>query len=85
VKSYDFIVVNGMGFHARPAGKFTKIARSCHSSITVKKGEACADARHVFALMQMDIRQGDQIIFAVDGSDEDAVLDKIRTFCQEEL
>ena len=54
-------------------------------SLTVKKGEACADARHVFALMQMDIRQGDQIIFAVDGSDEDAVLDKIRTFCQEEL
>ncbi|MCG8452697.1 MAG: HPr family phosphocarrier protein [Spirochaetales bacterium] len=60
------------GFHARPAGIFSKKAKTYSSSITlVKAGETPkeADGKKLIQLMKMDIKDTDELYIIANGDD----------------
>ena len=85
MKSFDYVITDEVGIHARPAGILVKEAKKFASKITVKKGEKAAEATKLMALMGLGVKQGDSVTIEVEGDDEDTVVEAIRKFFEENL
>ncbi|MHB1407268.1 MAG: HPr family phosphocarrier protein [Desulfitobacteriaceae bacterium] len=58
------------GLHARPATEFVKSASSFTSDITVTKGTKRVNAKSIMGILSLGIAFGEEIILAVNGTDE---------------
>lgn len=81
--SFEFTVTDKDGLHARPAGQLVKEAQKLDSKVTIKKGEKSADLRKLFALMALGVKQGETITVDVDGGDEQANSEFVKSFLVE--
>ena len=81
MKSFDYVITDPVGIHARPAGILVKEVKNYKDSvITLAKGEKSVNLLKLMALMQMGIKQGDKVTVSVEGGDEEAVCAKIEEF-----
>ncbi len=81
MKSFDYVITDPVGIHARPAGILVKEVKNYKdSTITLTKGEKSVNLLKLMALMQMGIKQGDKVTVTVEGGDEEAVCAKIEEF-----
>lgn len=71
MKSFDYVIKDELGVHARPAGILVKKALEYDSGITIKKGDKQADAKRLFALMSLGIKCGDKVTIICEGGDEE--------------
>ena len=86
MKSFDYVITDPVGIHARPAGILVKEVKNYKDSvITLTKGEKSVNLLKLMALMQMGIKQGDKVTVCVDGGDEEAVCAKIEEFFKANL
>ena len=86
MKSFDYVITDPVGIHARPAGILVKeIKKFAGSTITISKGEKSVNALKLMALMGMGIKQGDTVTVAVEGGDEEAVAAAIEDFFKNNL
>ena len=81
MKSFDYVITDPVGIHARPAGILVKEVKNYKdSTITLTKGDKTVNLLKLMALMQMGIKQGDKVTVSVEGGDEEAVCAKIEEF-----
>ncbi len=85
MKSFRYIITDGQGIHARPAGELVKLCGACKCDITISKGEKEADAKRIFGIMGLAAKKGDEIIIRAEGEDEDEAIIKIETFLEKNL
>ena len=86
MKSFNYVITDPVGIHARPAGLLVKaIKEFAGSTVTITKGDKSVNALKLMGLMQMGIKQGDTVTVAVEGGDEDAVCAAIEAFFKENL
>lgn len=86
MKSFDYVITDPVGIHARPAGILVKEVKNYKdSTITLAKGEKSVNLLKLMALMQMGIKQGDKVTVSVEGGDEEAVCAKIEEFFKANL
>ncbi len=85
MKTFDYLITDELGIHARPAGLLCKLAKSLDSKITIEKGEESADAARVIALMGLCVKNGDSIHITVDGGDEEKSSEALKAFFEENL
>ena len=86
MKSFDYVITDPVGIHARPAGILVKeIKKFAGSTVTIAKGEKSVNALKLMALMGMGIKQGDTVTVAVEGGDEEAVAAAIEDFFKNNL
>lgn len=85
MKSFDYVITDEVGIHARPAGILAKTVKGLGAKVTVTKGEKSADATRLMALMGMGIKKGDTITVSVEADDEDAAAAEIEKFFKENL
>ena len=86
MKSFDYVITDPVGIHARPAGILVKEVKNYKDSvITLAKGEKSVNLLKLMALMQMGIKQGDKVTVTVEGGDEEAVAAKIEEFFKANL
>ena len=86
MKSFEYVITDPVGIHARPAGLLVKEIKSYAGSVvTIEKGEKAVNALKLMALMQMGIKQGDKVTVSVEGGDEEAVCAKIEEFFKANL
>ena len=86
MKSFDYVITDPVGIHARPAGVLVKeIKKFAGSTVTISKGEKSVNALKLMALMGMGIKQGDTVTVAVEGGDEEAVAAAIEDFFKNNL
>lgn len=64
-----------MGFHARLVALVAAEARRWESKITVSRADHSVAGDNAFALMGLDARQGDELIFTFEGPDEEDALE----------
>ena len=72
MKEFTYVITDKEGIHARPAGELVKLAKSYTSSVSVIKEGKKADAKKVFGLMGLGVKQGMEITVQAEGDDEDA-------------
>ena len=85
MRSFEYIITDPLGLHARPAGLFYKEASLFESVITVSKGAKTANAKRIFSLMGLNIKHGDRIRIDVEGADEDMAAEKMDAFLRDNL
>ena len=85
MKSFEYIIKDSLGIHARPAGVLVKKAGEFSSEITMYNGEKSADMKRIFALMSLGVKQGDTVKVTVSGSDEDVACAEIESFLKNNL
>ena len=85
MQSFTYTINDELGLHARPAGLLVKEAAKFKSAITLDSGAKKADAKRIMAVMSMGVKQGVEVTVTVDGEDEDAAFEAIKTFFETNL
>lgn len=68
--SFQFVINDKTGLHARPAGLLVKEALKCTSRVTIRKGEKTGDAKRIFNVMGLSIKAGEEVEIIVEGDME---------------
>lgn len=85
MKQFLYTVKDPEGIHARPAGMLVKKAKEYESSVTIVKGDATANAKQIFTIMGMAVKNGEEVTFVIEGTDEDAAFAGIEEFVKGNL
>ena len=80
MKTFDHVITNPFGIHARPAGNLVKFAKGFDSEITITnhKNGKTADAKKLFSLLSIAAMCQDTVTVTVEGPDEDAAFDALQ-------
>ena len=71
MKEFTYIIKDQAGFHARPVGAIVKVAKASNSNITISYGEKSADAKKLFEVMGLAVKQNEEIRVSILGDDEE--------------
>lgn len=85
MKEFTYTITDPLGVHARPAGILVKEAVKFTSDITIEKDGKSADAKRIFGLMGLGVKQGHTITVRADGADEDAAIAAMQALIKENL
>ena len=87
MQSKQYTVRDPSGLHARPAGLIVKEAKKYQSEITLTNQSSgkSASAKGLFALLELEIIQGDTITLSADGTDEQAAMAGVGAMIEERL
>lgn len=86
MKTFDYVITDEVGIHARPATLLAKKAKEMSATITlVNKDGKSAEAKKLMAVMGLGIKKGETVTVNVEGENEDAVAAEIETFFKENL
>lgn len=86
MKSFQYVVTDPVGIHARPAGLLAKVAKSFDSTITITKADGrSAGATKLMAIMGLGIKQGDKVTITLEGGNEEANAAALEQFFHEKL
>ena len=85
MKESTYVITDAQGIHARPAGLFVKEAASCECDVKISKDGKEVDAKRILGVMGLGAKQGNEIVLKCEGPDEDAAIEKLSKFLQENL
>ena len=85
MKTFDYVITDEIGIHARPAGILAKTAKALDSEVTITKGEKSVGASKLMMLMGLGIKQGDTITVTIDGGDEENSYNTMKEFFENNL
>ena len=86
MKQFTYTIRDPLGIHARPAGLLSKTAKTfADTTVTVAKNGNAAKASQLMKLMSLGIKQGDTVTVTAEGASEDAAIEAMRVFFQENL
>lgn len=85
MKTFDYIIKDNLGIHARPAGQLAKTAKLHQSEITLSKDGKTVVVTKLMALMSLGVKQGDKVTVTVSGPDEDVAAEGMRAFFEANL
>ena len=71
MKSITYQITDKNGIHARPAGIIVQCAKRFASEITVETDGKSANAKKLFALMQLGVKFHDAVTVTAEGEDEE--------------
>lgn len=82
METFTYTIKDENGIHARPAGLLVKEAGKFSSDITITCAGKCANAKKLFALMSLEIKQGNTITVKAEGNDEETAAETLALFCK---
>lgn len=85
MRTFEYVIKDEVGIHARPAGLLVKEAKKYESRITVSVDGKSAEATKLMALMGLGVKSGQTVEVAVEGSDEDTACEQIKAFFETNL
>ncbi len=77
--SFDYSIKDSMGLHARPVGIMVKAAAPYKTTkLTVSHNGMEADGKRMFAVLGLQVNQGETITVSAEGENEQELVDAIR-------
>ena len=77
----EHTVKDPLGIHARPAGLIAKLAKGyADTVITIEKNGNVAKASQLMKLMGLGVKNGDTVVVAVEGGNEEAAFAAMKEF-----
>ena len=73
----EFVVINKLGIHARPAAMFVKIANRFGCSIMVEKDGEEVNGKSIMGLMMLAAGPGTKLYVTCEGDDSEGALNEI--------
>ena len=85
MKEFSYKITDDVGIHARPAGLLVKASTGFGSEIKLHSGEKAADAKKIFSVMGLGVKQGDEVRITIEGDDEEKAAEELKKFFEENL
>lgn len=85
MKTFKYTITDPQGMHARPAGALVKAATAYNSDVKIEKDGNCVDAKRIFGIMGLGIKEGQEITFQISGDDEEQAAAELEAFMKENL
>lgn len=85
MKKFLYTITDTLGIHARPAGLLVKEASKFKSNITISKDGNEGDAKRIFSIMGLGIKNNQSITIKIDGEDEEECANSLQSFFKENL
>jgi len=85
VESFKFTVNLEYGLDIKTAGEFVKEAIKCSGKVAVRNGSRQGDAKLIFNVMSLNIKNGDIIEITVDGGNEKEDAERLKQYCARRL
>lgn len=73
---------NKVGLHARPAALFVQEANKYRAEITVRNGDAVANAKSILSVLTLGADQGCAIVVSAEGEDAGQALAALQTLVE---
>jgi phosphocarrier protein HPr len=73
----EFVVINKLGIHARPAALFVKLANRFTCNILVTKGGEQVNGKSIMGLMMLAAGPGSKLVIECEGEDGQQALDEL--------
>ncbi len=83
--SFNYVIKDEIGIHARPAGMLAKEAKAFESKITIAAKGKEADVTRLMSVMGMGIKCGDEVTVSADGADEEKAIEALKQFFEANL
>ena len=80
--SFQYVIKDEVGMHARPAGMLVKLAKELSSAVTITKGDRTVEATKLLAIMSLGVKKGEEITVSADSEE---ALEKLKKFFEENL
>ncbi len=85
MKSFEYVILDQIGIHARLAGLLVKTARAFHSTCMIRSNGKSADLKKLMMLMGLGIKHGAKISVSAEGDDEEVAIMAIKKIVEENL
>lgn len=86
MKQFEYTINDPLGIHARPAGLLAKAAKAyADTTVTITKDGTTVKASQLMKLMSLAVKQGDVVTVAAEGASEDAAIQAMQEFFQNNL
>ena len=86
MKSFNYVITDEVGIHARPAGILVKEAKKYQSKVViVNKAGKSAEAKKLMALMGLGVKCGDPVEVQITGDDEETACEELKAFFEKNL
>ena len=85
MKSFNFVVNDELGIHARPAGLIVKEAKKFQSIIKITKGDRTVLASQLMMIMSLGVKKGEEVSVTIEGEDENEAYTVIESFFHNNL
>ena len=85
MKTFEYIITDTEGIHARPAGELVKVAKQYASSVFIGKDGKNVDCKKIFGIMGLGIKKDQAVTFTIEGEDENLASDAIENFMRTNL
>ena len=83
--SFNYVITDEVGIHARPAGLLVKAAKAFSSKVVIKANGKEAEATKLMAIMGLGVKKGAEITVEVTGDDEVTAAAEMEKFFKENL
>lgn len=85
MKTFEYIIKDAQGIHARPAGLLVKEIKKHESTVMIAKNGKAVEGRKLMALMGLGIKCGETVTVTVEGPDEETAAAVMEAFFAENL
>lgn len=85
MKSFNHVIQDALGIHARPAGELAKLAKTFESTVSITKGDKTVTASQLLKLMGLGVKVGEEVTISAEGADEDTAIVALEAFFKEKL
>jgi len=85
MKKFDYTITDELGIHARPAGMLVKEAAKFEADVILECKDKSGDAKRIFTVMGMGIKQNDTVTVNINGVDEVDAKEALEEFFKNNL
>jgi len=86
MKQFTYTIKDELGFHARPAGQFSKLAKSFEdTTVSLTANGKTINPGQLMKLMGMGIKQGAEVTITCEGAKEEEAAAGLLAFLEENL
>lgn len=86
MKSFEYVITDEVGIHARPAGLLAKKVKEVASTVTItNKDGKSAEAKKLMAVMSLGVKKGETVTVTIEGEDEETAFGIMEAFFKENL
>ena len=85
MRTFEYVIKDEIGIHARPAGVLVKEAKKYESKIILSANGKSAEATRLMAVMSLGVKCGQTVKVEVTGADEETAYEAMKLFFENNL
>lgn len=85
MNSFEYVIKDPIGIHARPAGMLVKEAKKYSCNLSLECNGKKADLKKIMVLMSLGVKCGNKVTVTADGENAETVIEDLKRYFEQNL